>query len=44
MENEEILDDSSVAEEVPSDTRDIVEKAMNEHESAQEEVSEPVQA
>ena len=44
MENEEILDDSSVAEEVPSDTRDIVEKAMNEHETAQEEVSEPVQA
>ena len=43
MENEEILEDSSVAEEVPSDTRDIVEKAMNEHETAQEEVSEPVQ-
>jgi len=43
MENEEILDDSSVAEEQPSDTRDIVEKAMTEHETAQEEVSNPVQ-
>ena len=46
MENEEILEDSSVAEEQPSDTRDIVEKAMTEHETAQEESvqPEPVQA
>ena len=45
MENEEILDDSSVAEEQPSDTREIVEKALNEHETAQEEPeqAEPVQ-
>lgn len=38
MENEEILEDSSVAEE-PSDTRDIVEKAFEEH----AETAEPVQ-
>ena len=45
MENEEILDDSSVAEEQPSDTREIVEKALNEHETTQEEPeqAEPVQ-
>ena len=45
MENEEILDDSSVAEEQPSDTREIVEKALNEHETTQEkpEQAEPVQ-
>ena len=36
MENEEILDDSSVTDEQLSDTRDIVEKAMDEHEASNE--------
>ena len=44
MENEEILDDSSVAEDQPSDTRDIVENAFEEHaEAEQVEQVEPVQ-
>lgn len=43
MENEEILEDSSVAEQ-PSDTRDIVEKAFEEHAEVEKtEQAEPVQ-